>query len=150
MARTVRSQKSKHMILIAVIVAVAIVATAYYLQTRTHEGFTGSDDLYLVMFKTDWCGYCQKALPAYNQLMHTSNGAEVGSKKLYFDIINPETDTDKIVVNGAQIKVKSSYSQSQTVEVKGYPTYYLYGRPEGPIQYSGKLDRDSIVAFAAA
>ena len=138
-----------------VLVVIVVILAAAYIVSKFHkvEGFT-SGDMYLVMFKADWCPHCQAALPKYKELMNELNGKNVGSGHLYFDIIDPELDSDRIIAvetadRALEIEVKSAYSVSQKVKVGGFPTYYLYGRNGIPVRYTGNLDRDSIMAFVA-
>jgi len=142
-------------ILALIVIVFIIVAAVIYFKNSTNEGFFngGDTDLHLVMFKASWCGYCQKALPTYKEIMAAANGALVGgSHKLFFDIIDPDLDQDRVETvpdpTGMKLKMKTPYANSQTVTVKGYPTYMLFG-PKGSTQYNGPLDRDSIMAFAS-
>lgn len=136
---------------VAVILAVAIIIAAYCMRIRVSEGFTTADELYLVMFKADWCPHCQHALPQYKELMAAMNGSQVGGSRLYFDIIDPELDSDRVNVSVVdktmEVEVKSKYSVSQRVKLTGFPTYMLYGRSSGPVRYTGALDRESLTAF---
>lgn len=144
-----RSQKNWLPTIIALLVALIIIAVASH--SRMSEGFSNADELYLVMFKADWCPHCQDALPRYKELMASMNGAQIGGSRLYFDIIDPEIDSERVnvtVVDRAmEVEVKSKYSISQKVKLTGFPTYMLYGRSSGPIRYGGPLDQESIRAF---
>lgn len=139
--------------IIAIFIAFVIICLAFGFRNRIKEGFSNSDELYLVMFKADWCPHCKNALPKYKELMASMNGAQVGASRLYFDIIDPELESERVNVSivdkAMEIEVKSQYSLSKKVMVTGFPTYMLYGRSGGPVRYTGALDRESVLAFLA-
>lgn len=151
-----KSSVFNYFIILAVVTVAAVVI--YLMYNKKAEGFVGNDnDYHMVMFKANWCGYCQKALPTYSELMKSMNGSVVGADKhLYFDIVDPELDSGKVmlspvIVGGKetmQVVLNTSYGQGRPVQITGFPTYVMYA-PGGiePVRYTGLLDHDAIMTF---
>jgi thiol-disulfide isomerase/thioredoxin len=95
------------------------------------EGFNDSAspvDYILRMYYADWCPHCVAAKPEFNKLEHIQT---VHGKKVKCEMINAETEPDKIIE-----------------KVTGYPTIRLYDAKNGLLEeHGGARTYDGLMGF---
>ena len=103
------------------------------------EFVTGDNDTsnvaHLKMFVVDWCPYCKKAEPVWDDFAKENTGAVVGGYKLSFEKVNCTNEDDA--------DVKSIQNQ---YNIEGYPTIKLIKDNE-VIEYDAKPDKDTLQQF---
>jgi thiol-disulfide isomerase/thioredoxin len=89
-----------------------------------YEGFFDSAAPTFYMFGVDWCGYCKKAKPIFDQLKATgTNGV---------DLVYVDAEKEKAKTAG--------------FEISGYPTFYL-AKGSQKIKYDGPRTVDGFQQF---
>lgn len=136
------------LLIIAIFVTVAILALKYYspIKKLTNEKFTDvananrrtqTADVYL--FFADWCPYCQKAKPEWQQLKdhYNNKGNSEGNYNVVFhdiDCTDPKANPD-------------AAAMSQTFKVESYPTIKLTTDDGKKVDYDAKVSYESLVTF---
>jgi thiol-disulfide isomerase/thioredoxin len=100
----------------------------------THELFSNSTPnapIVLTMYKTEWCGYSQKAKPmiqGYQTLMEQSGV----NPKVAIEIIDCDSETGK--------------TRCSTAGIQGYPTYHLSvnGKPPVVVELSSEMTPEEV------
>jgi thiol-disulfide isomerase/thioredoxin len=102
----------------------------------TFEGFqaaaaasgSATPDYYFRMYYADWCPHCVSAKPEFAKL---GESATVNGKRVKFEMINPETEPNRVVE-----------------KVNGYPTIRLYDAKNTLMdEYGGVRAHDDFMGF---
>ena len=72
-----------------VVLIVAVVVAYYYVSKSNREGFEGGapnltpakGEVVVVLFKTDWCGHCQKMAPHFDKATSALDGSKDSNGK---------------------------------------------------------------------
>ena len=143
------SLDKKQLITLAIVAIVCIVVLAYYLYrciNPIQERFAGAkevdenmtdykenfnnNEVNMRLFHVDWCGYCQKAKPHFNEFMVENNGKTINGRKVNIEMIDCESEDNKSLV--------SKFED----QISGYPTIILTKDGEN-IQYKGDRENKS-------
>ena len=100
-----------------------------YVANREYVEESGSE-AELLFFYTDWCPYCKKAKPIWNQLKEKYQNEPINNTKVYFK----EIDCDK------------NESMADEYNIEGYPTIKLIKNGE-IVEYDAKPDMDTLEKF---
>lgn len=99
-------------------------------QIMKREGFENKKDGVFAFFYADWCGHCQRAKPAWNELENNATGLGVNLAK-----INSDEQPDVVKQHG----------------VSGFPTirYYPNGMNDvdNRVEYSGERTYNGFKSF---
>ena len=89
----------------------------------------------LLIFTVDWCPYCKKAMPVWNEFKEQYDGKKINGYTIYFQTINC---TDE---KNAEVKdLLNKYN------IDGYPTIKLIKDGE-PITYDAKPEIKTLEEF---
>jgi protein disulfide-isomerase A6 len=87
------------------------------------------DKFVLVKFATEWCGFCKKLAPVYENLALAFKG-----------------DEDKVVI--AEVDCTNNADICDRYEIKGYPTLVFFKHSLEPSEtYNGGRDLESMVSY---
>lgn len=89
----------------------------------------------LLIFTVDWCPYCKKAMPVWNDFKEQYDGKKINGYTIYFQTINCTDEKDAEVKN-----LLSKY------DIDGYPTIKLIKDGE-PITYDAKPEIKTLEEF---
>ena len=72
-----------------VVLVIAVVIAYYYISKSNREGFEGGapnltpakGEVVVVLFKTDWCGHCQKMAPHFDKATSALDGSKNSNGK---------------------------------------------------------------------
>ena len=72
-----------------VVLVIAVVIAYYYISKSNREGFEGGapnltpakGEVVVVLFKTDWCGHCQKMAPHFDKATSALDGSKDSNGK---------------------------------------------------------------------
>lgn len=95
-------------------------------------GYTNS----FVLFKADWCGFCQMFMPVYEQLEKMFKDAPIKEtgKPIRFFIFNC---TEK----------ENAMHAMQKYDIEGYPTLKWINKTGNIINYPGGRDKNDIIKY---
>ncbi len=93
------------------------------------------DKIVLILFYTEWCGYCKRVKPVYNELaqVYKNDSKKIIAKfdcEKYGDFIQNEYNTF-----------------AKGVKIEGYPTILLYKDGAYLTKYSGERTTEQFVDF---
>ena len=120
-------------------IAICVYVYNIYVEPRLNPSYVAnkefvdqgaSNEAELMFFYTDWCPYCKKAKPIWEQLKERYTNTPINNTTIYFK----EIDCDK------NETVADEYS------IEGYPTIKLIKNGE-IIEYDAKPDLDTLEKF---
>jgi thiol-disulfide isomerase/thioredoxin len=149
--RSILGANAKY-IAIAVVVLAAISGILYYVISKNmvpglnkffqqsqgtsvtadgeNTGGPGDKSAQLYLFKVDWCPYCKKAKPVFDEVEKEINQRPINGYVVSFKTIDCEAEPD----------------MADKFKVEGYPTIKLVKDGE-VIEYDAKPDKDKIIEF---
>lgn len=89
----------------------------------------------MIIFTVDWCPYCKKAMPIWNNFKKQYEGKKINGYTLYFSTINCTDENDS--------KVKDMLNK---YNIDGYPTIKLV-KDGDVISYDAKVNDDTLQKF---
>lgn len=92
-------------------------------------------DVEMIIFTVDWCPYCKKAMPVWNEFVAEYDGKTVDGYRMNFNTVNCTDEND------AEVKAKLS-----KFNVEGYPTIVLVKDGE-PFLYDAKPEKKTMEKF---
>lgn len=92
----------------------------------------------LMIFTVDWCPYCKKAMPIWNNFKKEYEGKKINGYTLYFTTINCTDENDSNIKD-----MLNKYN------VEGYPTIKMVKDGE-VISYDAKPDNETLQQFVRA
>jgi thiol-disulfide isomerase/thioredoxin len=117
------------------VIAVAVV----FVNRGFFEGFTsGGIDLAdntanFVMFKADWCGFCKKAAPKWEEVSSELDGKKVSRYNVKFVLLDESANKDDFAKYG----------------IKAFPTFMLITK-DSKKPYEGELEVAAVKSFLEA
>jgi len=96
----------------------------------------------VTLFYADWCGFCQKLKPHYQEFAEQLH-------KINPTIKVTAIDMDKYgdEIKGSQTGLER-YGRSIGDDIKGYPTIMFFDKSKGRMVYSGNRDASSLMKAA--
>ena len=91
---------------------------------------SGTNDVDVIFFYTEWCPFCKKARPAWDKIKEKYNEKPLNGKTLYFREVNCEKDE----------KLADQYN------IEGYPTIKMV-KGDQVIDYDAKPTEKSLTEF---
>lgn len=108
---------------------VAILLGYYYVYSRNQEeGFQSvnltpdDNEVIIVLFYTEWCGYCKKFKPEWEKASVQMNNSTINNKKVRFE----KVDCD------------ANESLAREHQVSGYPTIKILKKDKEAKDYEGE------------
>ena len=133
--------KKTALIVLIVILFISLSVYVYttYVQPRLNPSYVANKEFVeqestkeaeLMLFYTEWCPYCKKAKPIWNQLKEQYENQPINNTKVYFK----EIDCDK------------NESMADEYNIEGYPTIKLI-KGNDIIEYDAKPDFNTLEKF---
>ena len=92
---------------------------------------TNSDDVLVILFKTEWCPYCKRAMPEWNKF------------KTYINNLN-NTNDNKVTLSIIDCDKEPEIAEKYNIDA--YPSIKLIYKGE-VYDYDAKPDKDNLVKF---
>jgi thiol-disulfide isomerase/thioredoxin len=123
--------KRSPLYVVAALIAVLFVIR-YFLSDL--EGFQDADPSArsLLIFKAEWCGHCQKAMPEFKKLADASPISLPSGEKVTVRLLDADADKDEISGIG--------------YKVRGYPTILVQKGKEFT-EYPGERTHQAVMEF---
>lgn len=117
---------------IHVVIALIVVLLALRYLISDQEGFESGEGRTLMIFKAEWCGHCQKAMPEFKKLMDASPLTLKSGEKVTVRMLDADADKDAISAVG--------------YKVRGYPTLLIQKGKEFT-EYPGERTHQAVMDF---
>jgi thiol-disulfide isomerase/thioredoxin len=118
-----------------IIFTLLIIFFLYYYITEKFN----NDNKYLVLYHTNWCGYCKKFIPIWNELKNDEKLKNI----IFIDVDMSDNNNKKI--NNDKIEV-DILNKIKNIEINGFPTIKLFYKGE-IINYENNREKDEIIKF---
>jgi thiol-disulfide isomerase/thioredoxin len=117
-----------------IIFTLLIILFLFYFITEKFN----NDEKILILYYADWCGYCKKFIPLWNEIKNNEN-----LKNINFIDVNM-SDNNKIIINkNLETTLENKIKE---VEINGFPTIKLFYKGQ-IINYEDKREKDNIITF---
>jgi protein disulfide-isomerase-like protein len=126
------SGKGKHYLasIGLVVLVIAVVVAYYYVYKSNREGFEGGapnltpakGEVVVVLFKTEWCGHCQKMAPHFDKATSALDGSK---------------DSNGKTLRFVKVDCDENKELGKKYDVSGYPTIKILNDDGSQDDYDG-------------
>lgn len=137
-SKNVKKQMNLSEMVIIGLLLVSILLGYYYVYSRNQEeeGFQNinltpeDNEVVMVLFYTEWCGYCKKFKPEWEKASRQMNNTKVNNNKVRFEKVDCDANSEL----------------AKEYEVNGYPTVKILRK--GKVEdYEGERSLSGIKAY---
>ncbi len=105
------------------------------LNNITEEPKSKDDEVLMVLFYTDWCGFCNKFKPVYSEVSKELHNKKVGGKTIKVEAVNCDA--------GSELEQKVAKDNG----IQGYPTLKVWDNLNNGKDYEGSRDKGELVDY---
>lgn len=129
-----KQMNMSEMVIVALLLVAILIGYYYVYAKNQEEGFQNvnltpeENEVIIVLFYTEWCGYCKKFKPDWEKASSEMNNSTVNNKKVRFE----KVDCD------------ANESLAKEYQVNGYPTVKVLRNGQEPEDYEGERSLSGI------